>query len=71
MHVFFTVKPLCTIDTTYLPTGIEANEAESTTSNKKVDGDRNVKIKYNLRKRKHTDEEDDKGKYFFYLLFKR
>ena len=55
----------------YLPTGIEANEAESTTSNKKVDGDRNVKIKYNLRKRKHTDEEDDKGKYFLYLLFKR
>nr|XP_022297764.1 uncharacterized protein LOC111107087 [Crassostrea virginica] len=42
--------------------GIEANEAESTTSNKKVDGDRNVKIKYNLRKRKHTDEEDDKEK---------
>ena len=47
----------------YLPTGIEANEAESTTTNKKVDGDRNVKIKHNLRKRKHTDEEDDKGKY--------
>nr|XP_022296959.1 uncharacterized protein LOC111106531 [Crassostrea virginica] len=42
--------------------GIEANEAESMTSNKKVDGDRNVKIKYNLRKRKHTDEEDDKEK---------
>ena len=62
---------LCSIDTTYLPTGIEANEAESTTSNKKVDGDRNVKIKYNLRKRKHTDEEGDKGKYFLYLLFKR
>ena len=32
---FYTVKPLCTIATTYLPTGIEANEAESTTSNKK------------------------------------
>ena len=24
----------------------------------------NIKIKYNLRKRKHTDEEDDKGKYY-------
>ena len=47
----------------YLPTGIEANEAESTTTNKKVYGDRNVKIKHNLRKRKHTEEEDDKGKY--------
>ena len=47
----------------YLPTGFEANEAESTTTNKKVDDDRNVKIKHNLRKRKHTDEEDDKGKY--------
>ncbi|XP_078341406.1 uncharacterized protein LOC111107084 [Crassostrea virginica] len=42
--------------------GIEANEAESTTSNKKEDGDRNVKIKYNLCKRKHTDKEDDKEK---------
>ena len=68
MYVFFTVKLLCTIVTTYLPTGIVANEAESTTTNKK---NRNIKIKYNLRKRKHTDEEDDKGKYFLYLLFKR
>ena len=67
---FYAVKPLCTIATTYLPTGIEAIEAESTTSNKKEDGDRNVKIKYNLRKRKHTDEDDDKGKCFLYLLFK-
>ena len=46
----------------YLPTGIEANEAESTT-NKKVDGDSSVEIKHNLRKRKHTYKEDDKGKY--------
>ena len=58
MYVFFTVKLLCTIATTYLPTGIEANEAKSTTTNNKIYGDRNINVKYNLRKRKRTDEDN-------------